>query len=77
MNTQPQPPTPDPWWQTLIFPEELRRALTSAPWDGGYRWFESPNVIKLEDHRPSDSPPRRRIWRSEPCRIFQFPGKVR
>ena len=27
--------------------------LTTAKWRGGYRWFRSPNVIKLEDY-PDD-----------------------
>ena len=38
-------------WQQLTFPEEDRHLHTSAPWDGGYRWFRSPNVICLEKYR--------------------------
>jgi hypothetical protein len=39
------------FWQLLAFPEEDRHLHTSAPWDGGYRWFRSPNVICLEKYR--------------------------
>jgi hypothetical protein len=39
------------WWRTFMFPEEDRRLFTSAEWDGGYRWFKSPNVICIERHR--------------------------
>jgi hypothetical protein len=35
----------------VVFPEEERRQLTSAQWDGSYRWFKSPNVICLEHYR--------------------------
>jgi hypothetical protein len=41
----------DLFWQQLTFPEEDRHLHTSAPWDGGYRWFRSPNVVCLEKHR--------------------------
>jgi hypothetical protein len=41
----------DHFWQQLTFPEEDRHLHTSAPWDGGYRWFRSPNVICLEKYR--------------------------
>jgi hypothetical protein len=27
------------------FPEEDRALFTTAPWQGEYRWFRSPNVI--------------------------------
>jgi hypothetical protein len=36
--------------RTIIFPEEERRLFTSVPWNGGYRWFESPNVVDLWSH---------------------------
>jgi hypothetical protein len=32
----------------LTLPEEDRAKHTSAPWQGGYRWFRSPDVICLE-----------------------------
>jgi hypothetical protein len=39
-------------WQKLIMPEETRCLYPSAPpWDGGYRWFQSPNIIDLQDYR--------------------------
>ena len=37
--------------RTVIFPEEDRRLFTTAPWDGGYRWFRSTNVVPLERYR--------------------------
>jgi hypothetical protein len=41
----------DAFWQRLTFPEEDRHLYTSKPWDGGYRWFRSPNVVCLEQYR--------------------------
>lgn len=35
----------------LTLPEEDRAKYTSAPWQGGYRWFRSPNVVCLEKAR--------------------------
>ena len=35
----------------LIIPEEDRAKYTSVKWEGGYRWFRSPNVICLEKYR--------------------------
>src|SRR5262249_9546582 len=35
----------------LILPEEDRARYTSAKWEGGYRWFRSPNVVCLEKYR--------------------------
>jgi hypothetical protein len=56
-TTQWNPPD---WRQTadegtffrhLTLPEEDRHLLTSAPWDGGFRWFRSSNVVCLERYR--------------------------
>jgi hypothetical protein len=33
------------------FPEEDRPLYTTAPWQGGFRWFRSPNVVRLEQWR--------------------------
>jgi hypothetical protein len=33
--------------------EDRRRLYPGVPWDGGFRWFRSPNVIPLERFRPS------------------------
>jgi len=41
----------DQFWQQLTVPEEDRHLHTSALWDGGYRWFRSPNIICLEKYR--------------------------
>jgi hypothetical protein len=35
------------------FPEEDRPQFTTAPWQGGYRWFRSANVIDLWRYRNS------------------------
>lgn len=37
--------------RTILLPEEDRFQLTGARWEGGYRWFRSPNVICLEKAR--------------------------
>ena len=37
------------FWQRLCLPEEERRRLRA--WEGSYRWFRSPNVVKLELYR--------------------------
>jgi hypothetical protein len=60
-------PTPDPkrpsaadetWRQEFAFPEEDRHLFTAAPWDGGFRWFRSPNVVRLEDYQRRRLPSR-------------------
>jgi hypothetical protein len=46
------------FYRHLILPEEQRRLLTAAKWDGSFRWFQSPNVIPFEKYRrprPADS----------------------
>jgi hypothetical protein len=35
----------------LILPEEDRAKYPAVKWDGGYRWFRSPNVVCLEKYR--------------------------
>ena len=37
------------FWQKLVLPEEERRWIRD--WEGGYRWFRSPNVVQLEIYR--------------------------
>ena len=37
--------------RTIIPPEEDRARLPLPPWNGGYRWFRSANVICLEKAR--------------------------
>ena len=39
------------FYRHLILPEEQRRLLTAAKWDGSFRWFQSPNVIPFEQYR--------------------------
>jgi hypothetical protein len=36
-------------WRKLILPEEDRYPV--RVWVGSFRWFRSPNVIRLEDYR--------------------------
>jgi len=35
----------------IMLPEEDRKLLSPIPWQGGYRWFRSPNVVCLEKYR--------------------------
>ena len=42
--------SPDQFYRKLTLPEEWKNRLASE-WGGGYRWFASLNVVKLEDHR--------------------------
>jgi len=37
--------------RSILLPEEDRQILSPIPWQGGYRWFRSPNVICLEKAR--------------------------
>jgi len=48
------------FWRCLVFCEEDRHLVTSAPWSGGYRWFRSTNVVPLEQwrRRETDHPDR-------------------
>ncbi len=39
----------DAFWQKLVLPEEERRWVRD--WEGGYRWFRSPNIVPLERYR--------------------------
>jgi hypothetical protein len=42
----------DTFWRQLVMPEEARRAHPLAPaWRGGYRWYESNNVVDLQKYR--------------------------
>jgi hypothetical protein len=43
---------PDTLYQKFIMPEEMRRLYPSAPaWNGGYRWFQSRNIVDLQNYR--------------------------
>jgi hypothetical protein len=51
-NTKPQfRGSGDEFLRRLTWPEEDRHLFTSAPWDGSFRWFRSPNVVCLEQYR--------------------------
>jgi hypothetical protein len=44
--------TDEAFYRRFTLPEELKnRSRTATEWCGVHRWFASPNVIKLEDHR--------------------------
>jgi hypothetical protein len=44
--------------------EEARQAYPHAPsWDGGFRWFQSENIIDLQDYRSS-------IEKERICRVL-------
>ena len=45
--------TDEAFWQKLVLPEEERRWVRD--WEGAYRWFRSPNVIRLELYRSPDA----------------------
>jgi hypothetical protein len=39
------------WLRKVTFSEEERLSLTTAPWNGERRWFQSPNIVPLETYR--------------------------
>jgi hypothetical protein len=41
----------DAFFRALVFSEEERLCYTIASWGGGYRWFESANVVPIERYR--------------------------
>lgn len=42
----------EPFWQKRIACWELKRVYDPyLVWDGSYRWFQSSNVVRLEDYR--------------------------
>jgi hypothetical protein len=41
----------DAFWRQLVIAEEDRPLVTSAKWEGEFRWFRSPNVVDLESYR--------------------------
>ena len=46
--------------RSLIRPEEdRRRRYPTIPWEGGFRWFRSPNVVPIERYRQA------RSWRRQ------------
>jgi len=59
----------DSFWQRMILPEEEKDPWARAWWDGTYRWFKSPNVVRLEQYRsPAELARIRRVllWGSQP-----------
>lgn len=49
MKPQRRSEREEAFWQRLTKPEEERRWIRD--WRGSYRWFRSPNVIRLELYR--------------------------
>jgi hypothetical protein len=49
-NPESKDPDED-FLRTYTWPEEDRHLFTTAPWDGGFRWFRSENVIPIERYR--------------------------
>ena len=45
------PPKDEAFLRKVIFPEEDRHHFTTVAWQGGFRWFRSPNVVCLEKAR--------------------------
>jgi hypothetical protein len=48
--TQRQAEDEDAFWRKLVLPQEERMRL-GIPWQGGYRWFKSVNIIPIERGR--------------------------
>jgi hypothetical protein len=48
--------------RSLIRPEEDRRRLhPGVAWEGGFRWFRSPNIVCMERYRQSPTEPAPKI----------------
>jgi hypothetical protein len=41
--------------------EEDRHLFTSAPWNGGYRWYRSSNVVCIEQYARAASAPTSKV----------------
>ena len=52
------------------WPEEDRHLFTTAPWDGGFRWFRSGNVVCLEQFRHMRDARARSPSQKNPARHF-------
>jgi hypothetical protein len=52
MSPAPQPNPNAAFYQKFLLPQEDKRLHpVCSPWDGGYRWFRSANVIDLQHYR--------------------------
>jgi hypothetical protein len=61
----------DVFLQQLVLSEEDRKRLyPTTKWTGGYRWFRSDNVIKLEDYQTKEDMERIRGVILNPARGF-------
>ena len=53
--TRKYPLEDEAFLRSVTFPEEERHLYRTKPWDGGYRWFRSENVICLEHYRLTET----------------------
>jgi hypothetical protein len=44
------------FFRSMMFAEEDRQRFTAQPWDGSFRWFQSPNVTPLEHYKRAATP---------------------
>jgi hypothetical protein len=52
MVAAPRQKVNEDFWRKRILPWESKRHYDqSLVWDGLWRWFQSPNIVKLEDYR--------------------------
>jgi hypothetical protein len=50
-TTLPETDSDEAFLRKVIFCEEDRRLYTTTPWQGGYRWFRSANIVPIEQWR--------------------------
>jgi hypothetical protein len=70
MTAVPRQKVNEDFWRKRILPwEEKRRYDVYLVWDGLWRWFQSPNVVKLEDYRDAAEIARIRENILKPARV--------
>ena len=58
------------FWKRKIACWEMKRSYDpSYVWDGGFRWFESANVVRLEDYRTGIEMDRIKASILEPAKV--------
>jgi hypothetical protein len=58
------------FWRKKILPVELKRLYDpSFVWEGSFRWFQSANVVRLEDYRDSAEMARIRMNILKPAKV--------
>jgi hypothetical protein len=80
-TTQRQTEDEDAFWRKLVLPQEDRMRL-GIPWQGGYRWFKSTNVVPIEQgrkrkespSRPDEKPsPQSSMSEDKKCLLQRYP----